>query len=876
MTQPDQTHPSTFDRSTKGRIEELQQKIRTLEQKNRDILEKQIVLEERERRYSEILHSLGDFVWETDRNARFTFLTGRVEEILGYAPDELIGMKPLDLIRKKDAARAEEEFAKMTSGMMPIQNIENWNVSKYGKEVCLQTNIIPIVDEKGVVTGHRGLCRDITERRTIKMELQASRARYRTLVENVNDIIWEIDANGIITFLSPRVQAILGYETEELLGHSWFSLILPDEIDYIKETFSRAWSSSSETVSVENTKMHKAGHAVRIESNATPFVDDNGVLAGYRGVDRDITDRKRAEKELQEAKEEAEEMNMMLQEAIERANEMALRAELADIAKSQFLANVSHEIRTPMNSIIGFSDVLLDTQLDDIQADYLRTIKTSGESLLRLINEILDFSKIEAGEMDFEEIEFDPELIAYDACDLIQPKIKSKPIDFLCRIGAGLPSKAQGDPTRFKQVLVNLLGNAPKFTEAGDIELFLDCEEEDDECIKLHASVRDTGIGIPQDMLSTIFEPFKQADGSTTRKYGGTGLGLSICRRIATAMKGDVWVESTVGKGSVFHFTAWVKKIENEGPKEFRSEILSGKKVLVVDHSPGHLAWVSRLLSGIGMNVTEFTDGNDALTEIYESLRKDDPFDICVCDIRIRDSNGQGLATAIRKVEFAYNSKDAIAEDRTATGPMPVVALARPMEVDDKTCKELGYSTFVSKPIRRDRFFHVMEKTLAGGLEKEDRFHKDKTEISLPATGGIPEAHGNRILVADDNSVNQKLIRVMLSKVDCAIEMAADGKEVLDKFFSSPQGYDMIFMDIQMPEVDGVAATREIRKWEKEKRKEGESCPHIPIIAMTAHAMKGDREEFLSEGMDDYVSKPIKKEIVLEMIQKYSGRNHGH
>jgi len=245
---------------------------------------------------------------------------------------------------------------------------------------------------------------------------------------------------------------------------------------------------------------------------------------------------------------ELKETNNQLEEAIERANEMAVQAEMGTIAKSQFLANMSHEIRTPMNGVLGFTDILLYTDLDENQIDYVKTIKRSAEALLSLINDILDFSKIEAGDMDFEEIDFDPELLAYDVCELIRPKIALKPIEILCHIGDNIPSHVKGDPTRFRQVLTNLMGNAPKFTESGEIELSLDIEEEKDDRIKFHVTIRDTGIGIPKDKLSTIFMPFQQADGSITRKYGGTGLGLSICKQLVELMGGDVWVESPVGE----------------------------------------------------------------------------------------------------------------------------------------------------------------------------------------------------------------------------------------------------------------------------------------------------------------------------------------
>ena len=289
-------------------------------------------------------------------------------------------------------------------------------------------------------------------------------------------------------------------------------------------------------------------------------------------LNKEIVKRKQTEEELHQ-------VNMDLKQAIEQTNQMAVRAEMANKAKSEFLANMSHEIRTPMNSVIGFTDILLDMDLGEDQRDYTVTIKKSGEALLSLLNDILDFSKIEAGELDLEKINFDPELLAYDVCEVIRPRIGSKPIEILCRIGADLPPYVRGDPGRYRQVLTNLMGNASKFTESGEIELSIDIETEESGRVKLHAKVRDTGIGIPEDKLSAIFDPFQQADGTTTRKYGGTGLGLSICKRISGLMDGDIWVESEVNKGSTFHFSAWFGKAEQiEGARRFKPLPLRGRK----------------------------------------------------------------------------------------------------------------------------------------------------------------------------------------------------------------------------------------------------------------------------------------------------------
>jgi signal transduction histidine kinase/ActR/RegA family two-component response regulator len=404
-------------------------------------------------------------------------------------------------------------------------------------------------------------------------------------------------------------------------------------------------------------------------------------------VSGEINERKRAEKALLKAKD---------------------AAEVANVAKGNFLANMSHEIRTPLNGVIGFTNMLLDTHLENEQIDYARTIKTSGEGLLALINDILDFSKIEAGQMEFESVGFDPSVISKEVSEFVGLKIAHSPVDIRCFVSDNVPPSVTGDPARFRQVLLNLMSNAAKFTEAGEIELALNSEEVQDGQVKLHVRVRDTGIGIPKDKLETVFEVFQQADVSTTRKYGGTGLGLPICRRIAKVMDGDVWAESNPGEGSTFHFTAWLKQ--------------------------GGTSQVDRELKEREVNLKE-----DAISE----------------------------------------------ETKRAT----------------------------------------------------------------------------RILLTEDNPVNQKLAKTILTKAGYQVEVANNGREAVEKYTKAPHSFDLIFMDIQMPEMDGMKATRAIRD---------DGFSTIPIVAMTAHAMKGDREKCIEAGMDDYMTKPIKKEFMFEMIRKWA------
>ncbi len=834
-------------------------------------------------KYREIVENSNDIILLV-QDGNLKFVNTKALELTGYAQEKILDTPFVELVCPEDRKVVEETYMRQVEEEKLLTAHTFRMLKKNGEPFWVEAN------GKAVVWGGRpGLLifmQDISERKWMQDALRESEARFRDIAECMSDWIWEVNRNGVYIYCSVKAEHILGYSRVKMIGKTPFDFMPPDERERIRSAIRDIVKEKRAIRNLETWNLTKDGRLVCLLTNGAPILDGNDKLIGYRGVYSDITKRKQAEKELAET-------NRQLEKAIERANEMAMEADMANQAKSEFLANMSHEIRTPMNAVLGFSDMLFDTNLDEDQSDYVGTIKRSGESLLSLINDILDFSKIEAGQLDFEEIDFDPELLAYDVCQLIRPRIESKSIEVLCRIGDNLPTMVRGDPTRYRQVLINLMGNAPKFTESGEIELTLDVDEEEQDRMKLHAKIRDTGIGISKDKLSAIFEPFKQADGSTTRKYGGTGLGLSICKKISKLMGGEVWAESNVkcgmqivdcgldedseigGPGSVFHFTAWLGKAEKKEGKRYTPVELSNKKALIVDDNQGNLDILTNFLESVEMRTVTLIKGEYVVQILQKAFEAENPFDLCISDIQMPGMDGYDVAKQIR------NSKSSIRS-------IPLLALSSLMERDAKKCEEAGFDGFLSKPVRREKLYKILEKIIGKkGESREQRAGSEVKQIATQYSVNEEMKHSVRILLAEDHPVNQKLVELMLTKGGYHVEVANNGKEAVEKYIQSPDEFDLIFMDIQMPEMDGMEAAKEIRKLElslvsghlslvKDKINnkyqminDGSLATHIPIIAMTANAMKGDREICLEAGMDDYITKPIKRDLVFEMIKKW-------
>ncbi|MFC1821110.1 response regulator [Thermodesulfobacteriota bacterium] len=714
---------------------------------------------------------------------------------------------------------------------------------------------------------NKQLNKKIVSQNRAEEALKKSEESYRLLVENAHDIIYRTNIEGRFIFVNPVAVKQMGYSEKELTNMRYLDLIRTDYLSEAERFYTRQFIEKKPTTYYEFPALKKDGKEIWIGQNVQLFMDKARV-AGFQAVARDITERIHAEERIAAAKRELEAMNRQLEQTIVHANQMAVQAESANRAKSDFLAAMSHEIRTPMNAVIGFTDMLLDDGLNEEQVDFAKNIKQSGEALLYLINGILDFSKIEAGQIELENMDFDPEVTAFDVCELIRPKIREKSIEVLCRIGDEVPAYVKGDPARFRQVLVNLMGNAIKFTDEGEIELALSLEEETEQRVKLHVTVRDTGIGIPKKKLETIFEAFHQADGSTTRKYGGTGLGLSISKKFAKLMHGDVWAESPAelphgksqvgGPGSIINFAAWMEKGAEMRRERGEALSLKGKRALIVDDNKTNLEILTHILQDSGMQVKALDRSEQVLPELKEAVDKGVPFDIAVMDVQMPVLDGFVLAKQIR-------------DPGNKIPWLPLLAFSSSTDRGAKKAHRAGFDGFLPKPIRREKLLGVLERLL--GIRKMSGEQKElMSEQKLVTQHSVREdrKHSVKILLAEDNLMNQKFAMVMLKKGGYQVDVTNNGIEVVNKYKKSPERYDLIFMDVQMPEMDGLEATGEIRKYESEHlSKTSGKSRRVPIVAMTANAMKGDREICLDAGMDDYIAKPIKREVVFEIVEKW-------
>jgi PAS domain S-box-containing protein len=672
--------------------------------------------------------------------------------------------------------------------------------------------------------------RDVTGSRKMQARLDAERYLLHTLMDNLPDHIYFKDREGRFTLVN-RAHAI-GFgcsDPSELTGKTDFDF-------FTSEHAQEAWDDEQDLVqrrvqiiSKEERETWQGGRETWVLTTKLPFLDAGGNIIGTFGISRDINERIRMERELSAARVAAEE---------------------ASRAKSEFLANMSHEIRTPMNGVIGMARLALETDLTEEQREYLETVCASGEKLLAVINDILDFSKIEAGRMDLDCVEFDLPQALHDVMKPFALSADQKGLELICGISSGVPGAIFGDPLRLRQILVNLIGNALKFTAAGEVELEVRSVPADspDQLTRLRFTVRDTGIGIPAGKLAGIFDPFAQVDSSTTRRFGGTGLGLSISAQLVERMGGRLSVESQPGKGSAFHFEIDVRPGSAGVPAASAEPV----PVLVVDDNATTLRVLDDMLRNLGMQPHLAHNASGAMDALRGAQAGGRPFPLMIADGHMPETDGFSLVESVRR-------------DSGLAGTRTILLTSVGRREDATRCRELGIEAWLAKPVGLAELRGAILPTPGLGGEGP---RNDPPRVNQEDRNGAVKA-GGRILLAEDNLVNQRLVERLLQKNGYTLTTAANGMEALTAM--DRQDFDLVLMDVQMPEMDGFEATRAIRAREAAGA-DSSAEPrhvHIPVVALTAHAMKGDRERCLECGMDDYVMKPIRSEELLATIDRF-------
>ncbi len=692
-----------------------------------------------------------------------------------------------------------------------------------------------------------------------QVELREGEARLQNVLDSASQIsIIATDRDGLITLFNAGAERMLSYTADEMVGRKTPATIhLESEVVAHGKELSEEYGRPVEGFEVftlkanedgyeerEWTYVRKDGTELQVNLGVTSIHGETGEITGLLGVGLDISERKRAEDELRQT-------NTDLEQQTGLANSMAAEAVTANAAKSEFLANMSHEIRTPMNGVIGMSGLLLDTDLTPDQRMYAETVRNSGDSLLGLINDILDFSKIEAGKLEMEILDFDLRTTLENFGDALAMRAHDKGLEFNCLTNPDVPALLRGDPGRLRQILTNLSGNAIKFTERGEIAVVAELVSENDTHATVRFSVRDTGIGIPKNRQEELFEAFTQADGSTTRKYGGTGLGLTISKQLAELMGGEIGVESVEGEGATFWFSGVFEKQPPgaqppEPPPHDIADKLEGLRILAVDDNVTNRQVVGGLLESWRFRHDEVADGRTALERLGAAIEQGDPYRLAILDMQMPEMDGEELARQIK-------ADPDLGETRL------VLMTSLGQRGDAARMEEIGFEGYLPKPIKQSILFDCLATILTGKAREKGEERK-----ALITRHSIAERRRTnvRILLAEDNITNQEVALGILKKLGFSADAVANGAETVKALEAIP--YDLVLMDMQMPEMDGMEATACIRD------QQSAVLDHdVPIIALTANAMQGDREKCLEAGMNDYVPKPVTPQALAEALDEW-------
>jgi len=646
-------------------------------------------------------------------------------------------------------------------------------------------------------------------------KLARERTMLRTLIDNLPDFIYVKDRESRFLLVNLAAARVLGVEDPgQLLGLSDFDLHSRERALRHSSRDQEVMRSGEALINIQESAIDPAGNQIDLLTTKAPLRDGEGRVIGVVGIDRDITTRLKIEAEVLKARE---------------------AAEAANRAKSEFLANMSHEIRTPMNGVIGMADLLLDTQLDSLQRDYVGTIRDSGDALLTIINDILDFSKVEAGKLELEQLDVDLRDTFEDVARLLSIQAHAKGLEVIAQIDPKLPGLVKGDAGRIRQILVNLAGNAVKFTAKGEVSLQIQVLETTEFGTRVKCEVRDTGIGIPADRLQLLFAPFVQMDTSTTRKFGGTGLGLSIVRKLVELMGGSTGVESVEGRGSVFWFTAMFAPAAADAAqhKYAAPASIQGRRVLVVDDNATNRKVLMGQLLLCGLEPMSASSADEALALLRQARAAGRTFDAALLDHQMPDCDGAELGRIV-------------IADQTLRQTRLVLLTSSGQRGDSHLFADIGFAGYLLKPVAQLDLTDCLMLIL--GNTAESWHLKSQPIVTRHALRALRHRSPKRVLLAEDNLVNQKVAIRMLEKLQCRIEVVADGLATIEAWRRG--NFDLILMDCQMPGMDGYEATREIRRLEQGPR-------HITIVALTANAMKGDEEKCRAAGMDGYLTKPI-------------------
>jgi two-component system sensor histidine kinase/response regulator len=767
--------------------------------------------------FKSVIEASSDVVLAVDMKGKIVFAGGSQERIFQYKPEEVQDTLAASYIHPDDLALSTKRLSNI--GRDPNLLTEVRIRRKDGTYCECESIGRPVTDAAGKSVIVISI-RDITERKRIQREA----ALLSTVVKASQDAIISFSTEAKITSWNPAAERAYGYSAEEAIGQGIDLFVRPEDLPHGLAA-TRGVIESGQPASWEEQSRSRDGTEFTSAITVFPILGAAGTVEGVAGIGRDITERKRMEKALIDSREEA----------------LA-----ASRAKSEFLSTMSHEIRTPMNAILGMTELLAETELQSDQRHYLEAMSANGNALLNLINSILDLARIESGRLQIEMAEFDLGDLIDQTISTFGVSAHGKGLELAARIAPGVPDRLIGDPLRLRQVLVNLLGNAIKFTEMGQVVLEIDFAPAQAPGVLLF-TVTDTGVGIPPDRLQSIFASFTQVDSSTTRKYGGSGLGLAIAQRLVTMMGGQIGVQSEVNHGSKFSFTIHFDLASRVFAPSKQSVLsLVGSRVLVVDDNQINRLIAREMMTSCGADVSEAESGAEALVAAQQACHSGRPFRIILLDMRMPGMDGLEVARRIR-------------DDHLPVEPLILMLSSDDLKPQIERLRELALDAYLVKPITRTEVFQAIRRVMNDSNREGVEPLARRQEPQL-ANDSTDDRRKRRVLVAEDSPDNRLVIAAYLRKEPYQLDFAENGRVVVERFRA--QSYDLVLMDIQMPEMDGLEATRLIRQWECEH-----DLGHTPIIALTASVLEEDVKKTLAAGCDQHLSKPIKKGILIEALR---------